>query len=152
MRYNRTCKISGVRGVHHGHPSPLARASGVHKQARSKTEDEVQAFINGTGARNGPPIKADVTYVRGHKSYIATWEHMEQHGFRGFGGYLGTSDASYGPGGVRGLCFHIAGQGYEQGQRPCVPSLEPGDFRRLCAPTSGGRYRLAICTPDLPRR
>ena len=52
----------------------------VHKQARSKSENEVQAFINGTGARGGPPIKADVSFVRARKSYIATWEHMEQQG------------------------------------------------------------------------
>ena len=36
----------------------------AHKPARSKSEDEVQVFLNGTGARGGPPIKADVTFMR----------------------------------------------------------------------------------------
>ena len=40
----------------------------------------MQAFVNGTGACGGPPIKADVSSVRACKSYIATWEHMEQQG------------------------------------------------------------------------
>ena len=56
-------------------PRPKATKS-VHKQARSKSK--VQAFINGMGARGGPQIKADVSFVRARKSYIATWEHMEQ--------------------------------------------------------------------------
>ena len=41
-------------------------------QARNKSEDEVQAFINAKGAWVGPPIKADVQYMRVGKSYIAT--------------------------------------------------------------------------------
>ena len=49
----------------------------MHKQARSKSEDEVQAFINGTGTRGGPPIKAEVSYLHGRKSYM---EHIEQQG------------------------------------------------------------------------
>ena len=56
-------------------PRPKA-AKSVHKQARNKSEDEVQAFINGTGARGGPLIKADVELMRVGRSYIATWETM----------------------------------------------------------------------------
>ena len=62
----------------------------MHKQARNKSEDEVQAFINGTGARGGPPIKADVQYMRVGKCYIATWEQMEQQG-----SYPAAADGSW---------------------------------------------------------
>ena len=62
----------------------------AHKQARNKSEDEVQAFINGTGARGGPPIKADVQYMRVGKSYIATWEQMEKQG-----SYPAAADGSW---------------------------------------------------------
>ena len=90
-------------------------AKGVHKQAHSKSEDEVQAVINGTGARGGPLIKADVSYVHGRKSYIATWEHLEQQGLdpEAEGGVW--EPGCYGPGGVPGLCFHPASQKYGEG-------------------------------------
>ena len=47
---------------------------------RSKSEDEEKAFINGMGVRGEPPIKTDVTFMRVRKSYLATWEQMEQQG------------------------------------------------------------------------